>query len=372
MPEINFEDPELVRDTVDDPNVPDEIARFVEDLGLSDKFRCSVRKRKPGGEGFYNLSDGNNVVPKVEEIGKEYGPGKYTITFTWYPPKGSPRGGGKVGSQIKEIQLDLPERPWARIHRKYVLDQEEADMREENERRLRMQDTAALTHIATRGTAPAGGVESIRDAVSMLKDLGIPVGGVGKPSIDFAAIATLAGTLLPAIIPLFQRKDSLSTTDLITLMQNNQQALIAAMTRRNPLEDNMLNFVNQSIQTAKAVMQLGAPGADRDEEDDKPDMVERIFNLIQTVGPAVIQAIAQKSPEARQHDFMYRAAVGSQELQTLKENPAALAAVVTRLDEKYGCDATDEILSAFSEIGLKRPPETEGNREVYPSPDEKA
>lgn len=371
MPEY-IEEPELVRDTVDDVEVPDEIAQFVESLSLGNKFRCSVRKRKPGGEGYFTMSDSTNVIPTVEQIGCEFGPGKYHITFTWYPPKNGPRGGGKVGSMIKETVVELPEIPWKLRHSKWLDEEEERNLREKNDRRLRLQDEASFTHIATRGTGAPGGVESIREAVSMLKDLGIPVGGVGKPSIDFAAIATLAGTLLPAIIPLFQRKDSLSTTDLITLMQNNQQALIAAMTRRNPLEDNMLNFVNQSIQTAKAVMQLGAPGADRDEEDDKPDMVERIFNLIQTVGPAVIQAIAQKSPEARQHDIMYRAAVGSQELQTLKENPAALAAVVTRLDEKYGCDATDEILSAFSEIGLKRPPETEGNREVYPSPDEKA
>lgn len=366
MPEV-YESPDTEfpqADYLDEDSGPDEISQFVEGLGLGEKFRCSIRRRKPNGDGFYILSDFKNRVPRVEEIGKRYGDGEYLVTFTWYPPRNAPKGGGKVGSVIKELSLDLPEVPWRREHVKYMAELKERDMQEERERKTRMREEAALTHIATSGGAAPGGLDQVKAAIELLRDLGISPGVKQGP--DWDKIIAFAGTILPVILPMFQRKESISMGEIITLMQNNQNNLLTLMNRRSPAEENMLGFVNQAVQTASQIMKLQAGKPPEDAETES--WADRIMGLIESVGPAVIQAIAAKPPEARAKNPLYNMAVNSADMKALSADKNKLIAVVNRLDEKYGCQATDGILEAFSELGIERPPETEVNRELYTSP----
>lgn len=370
MPEYttDFDEPNdlpLASPTID-PDAPDEIAQFVESLGLSDKFRCLIRKTKPGAQGYYTIADLKNVVPTVEQIGKDYGPGQYHIAFTWYPPKGTPKVGGKAGSLVKTIPIDLPDIPWKRIHLLHMAKLEQEDQ-EALDRLRREGRERAITRAIEDGRTPGSagnGLEAVKDAVQMLKELGIPVGGGTAKSVDWEKVVAAGATLLPIVVSLFKREDGLTTKDLITLMQNNQQMLLTAVNRQNPVEANMLGLLNTVVDTAKNVMALG-PG----KVEEKETFAGRIFDLIEQVGPGIIQALAAKPQAERENNMLYRMAVGHPDFQALKEDKEKLIATVNRLDEAYGYEATNQILESFRELGLVRPPETEGNREKFKSPE---
>lgn len=349
-----------------DPDAPDEIAQFVEGLGLSDKFRCLIRKVKPGGTGgYYTIQDLKNVIPTVEQIGKEYGPGAYAIAFTWYPAKGAPKVGGKAGSMVRQISIELPEIPWKRLHNLHIIELERSDEEQLDKLRRERRESAA-TRAIENGRLPgnAGSTEDLLATVEKLRALGIQVGQPSRPAVDWEKILAAAAVLLPTLTSLFKRESELSTRDLITMMQGNQQTLVAALTQKSPVEANMLGLLNTVVDTARNVMKL-APGQDPVEE--KESWADRVFGLLESIGPQVLTALAQKPVEERRQNMLYKMAAGSEEIKTMKEDPERLIAVVNRLDQAYGYEATNEILESFSELDLRRPPETEGNREKFPT-----
>ncbi len=351
----------------DEIETPDDIREFFTSIGSRDKFHCLIRQVRPGGGGYYTLSTIKNQVPTVEQIGKEYGPGDYLIQFTWYPPKNSPdyKNGGTL---TKQTDISLPENPWKRLHLIYMdelRDKDLADARDRMQDRLRSAQVAAVESGHVPGAAPDSFTQ-ITKMTELLKSLGIPVGGSTSPRIDWTQ---LIAALTPLAVAFLTRPNNqLSIQDLLTMQQNQMNSMLALTQNRTPVEQHMAGFLNTVMETTGKLARIaGNGGAPAPDDEEKETWVDKIFGLIEMVGPSVIEKLAAKAPPERKQDRLYKTIENSEDVKMLQSDPELLEKLVTRLDQEYGFEETNKVLRIFEEFDLKRPASTLQNAERYPS-----
>jgi hypothetical protein len=101
-----------------------------------------------------------------------------------------------------------------------------------------------------------------------------------------------------------------------------------------------------------------------EEKEDKDDVVTQVIGAIEKILPVIVMMAASKN--APQNVPMINAGKAYVQsdpaFQEVLGDPVKRAEAVTRLDEKYGCEQTDMVLSV---MGLPRPAECAGNYQYY-------
>jgi len=354
-------------DTTETPQahdeMPDEIKDFLQTNGIGKKFQCLLKEKIPGG-GTGVLETMNNRYPDIDEIGKRWGPGDYQLVFSWKTPK---PGGGREG-HLKNLDLHFPERAWREIHEEYLIERSETRKKERERDLARARQEAELKALEH---GPAGAqadpLETLKKALDTAKSLGIPIGGAGEKSkgLDLMGLATLLTALKPLLEGLFGGKGSDSAI-MVKAMEAQQATNMLLMktlleTRQggNPESTHVDKILNMTMGAMGRVLEM----QDMMKPAEKESLVDRIFGVVDKFLPNVLE-LAKLSKEARERDMMYKIAAGSKEMKQAREHPDVALALVTKWDEYYGFQTTNDILKV---AGIERPPATVEHYKTWPS-----
>lgn len=357
--------------------VPDEIAAFRAQFGMPSNFTVTLRKRLPSGSmgicaPFLRVGTGKLSELTMLDIGQQYGPGDYTLSFTWLV-RGGPEGDRRQKQhKSEEMHFTLEEAQWRPVHDKWKREQQRADLEERITHQKRMAEAAEAAKLdAQLAAAPEGkksGLDEIKAAMDLVRTVQGTLGvGGGKSGLDLEGILKIATVVVPLMKELFGGRDK--SDDLIKVMLSSQEQsnkMIMALLMKEGgggqmglLEKAFNTGMNIVSQAAGAARQLGAP-------EPEESTLDKILGVVDRMGPFILQ-MATKTAAQRQADPLYRMAANSEPVRALKQDPALQKDLVQALDERYGFQQTEDILKALSEIGIKRPPELAGNFKDFPS-----
>ncbi len=354
-------DESLLVDNLEEDMVPDEISQFFEELGVGKKsFNVMIRKPAGGGGGgWLHVDTLKSQVPSLDLIGEHYGPGDYTLAFSWYQSKSAPGGAKTI---IKNMAVSLPSEPWKRRHLRWLAEQDRQAEEEEDRQNSRQIQRATVRSVAKGMTGGASSIEELKVAAQLLRELNPQANrqGINWNEI-LTGVAAVAGILTPLIAPMLTRKQDFSVKDLLDMNQANSDrmiTLLANQNRQSPGEEKVMGLLDTVLKAADRVVSMGAAP-------EKETIGERIFNMLENIGPQMLLAFANKSQTDREKDPMFKIAAGSEELRLLQTDPQALVEVVNNMDKEWGFDQTNTILEGMKSLGITRPASTLGNRELY-------
>ncbi len=345
-------------------DTPDEITDFVRSNDVADKYVVMLKQRPEGGGPAQTLRSFSNYYPNVNTLGKEWGPGSYSLIFSW-------RGEGKSGKKetlTKEFKIDLPERAWADEHDQYLM---ERSQKRQAVLEKTLKNDAIKNRILGPGAvpqaAPVSEFDTMKKFLVMAKELGVPIGGQVKPEpkekekksfadrlIDLApAITAIGAVVSPLAVAYISRKkepEDKSTTNL--LLQH-------VLTQKPQENDVMKQFVPFLMGTMKQMMDF----KESIQPEEKESLVER---LIDKLAPVVPQVLALATMPRAQMDTnpMVKMARNMPDVKAMANDAEMLAMAVPKLDEIYGAQNVDDILAV---AGVVRPPEFAENYRRFPS-----
>jgi len=346
---------------------PDEVREVFDAQGLYQRKFTYLLKRIPEGgaqaTGSF-LEDGSNRIPTNNYIGIKYGPGRYYMMLTWHKPA-SPedlRPGGKTAGKGFEFYIDDT---FADPHEEYILKQQ----LESYERRKKLVAKQSIKKqfdmdmsMGTSPTQPAEQPDHVAQLDKMLK----LYEGQKKPEVDWVkALASLAVIATPIIQAIMNRKPDDTMQKMMMLMfasekEKSTQFLELVKNQHGPsngsdMMKQMLDVVMGGLDIRKAL---------NEEKEDKDDVVTKVIGAIEKILPVIVMMAASKN--APQNVPMINAGKAYVQsdpaFQEVLGDPVKRAEAVTRLDEKYGCEQTDMVLSV---MGLPRPAECAGNYQKY-------
>lgn len=350
-------------------DTPDEVSDFMAEHNVGDKFTCTLKQYPREGGAAETLKPYRGYKPTIDEIGKQWGPGDYGVVFYY---KGAPGPDGKRPSIVRECRFSLPERAWRIVHDEFLRERSRI-----NKEKLALEvETAtvkAQIQNAERGVLPGAAptapdpIEALKSTASVLKDLGVPIGG-SKPSMDIPGLVTAIAAVVGAVAPLFKSGDSGGNTSLIaSLMDSNQKNMLAMfgmMMQMNGGQQGGNKYMEQILNMALGAMGKVKEFGELMRPEDKPAMIDRIFDLVAKGLPQILE-LAKMSKEEREKSFLHKAASETPEMKAAKSDPEINIGICNRLDKQYGFQTANEILDV---AGVPRHPSTLQNKENYPSP----
>jgi len=330
-PLINAVDEEMVE------AVPAEIEDFVTEHGLNDrKYTCNVKQYPAeGGSVPVNLPwNHNSKYPTAQELGENFGPGKYLIMFGWM----SKDHAGKNRKHIKEFKMVLGEQ-WADIAMEKAAQRMIAS-------RQRMESMANKENLrrSMNGQSPGDnkpmddGISGLRNSIGVLKDLGVPIGGALTTA---PAPTENMGVIFQAILAMQQTS---SDNMMKMMMQQSQQsnemmiALLGSNNNKPQTHDNAFKEVMNLVQGMTDMKSILSP--------EKKSSLDRLYDMLEGVLPGLIQMTAQK-----------RAEMGNQvkmmpEVANIGNDSTEREYMVEKFDKRHGQEQTDMMLATF---GWDRP-----------------
>lgn len=345
---------------------PDEIRNFVLENAVANKFTVMLKQKPDNGGVAQTLRSFTNWYPNVNTLGRQWGPGSYILVFSW-------RGSGISGKKetiTKEYQIELPDRAWADEHDLYLeekararREKKDAEWREEADRNRAMGGHTAAPQVSE--------IDALKKALELAKSLGIGLGNQGpaaaKPAaekpqktfgeklIDLAPAITAIGAVVgPIAIAIIQRPkvkdDNTLTNTLLSHVLNNK-----------PQEnETMKQIVPFLMGTMKQMFDM----KDSMQPEEKESMVEKILGKLAPMVPAVL-ALATLPKEERDAHMGVKMARADQGVQAIAGDPEATRIAVQKLDEAYGFQNANDIISV---AGMVRPPDLAENFREWPSP----
>lgn len=345
-------------------DTPDEITDFVRSNDVADKYVVMLKQRPEGGGAAQTLRSFSNYYPNVNQLGKEWGPGSYSLIFSW-------RGEGKAGKKetlTKEFKIDLPERAWADEHDQYLM---ERSRKRQSILEKTLKDDAMKNRIlgpaVPVAAAPASDLDTMKKFLGMAKELGIPIGAAVKPEpkekekksfaerlIDLApAITAIGAVVSPLAVALITRKkepEDKTTTNML---------LSHLLTQKPQENDVMKQFVPFLMGTMKQMMDF----KESIQPEEKESVVERLIEKLAPIVPQVL-ALATMPRQQMEANPMVKMARNMPDVKAMTTDADMLAMAVPKLDEIYGAQSVDDILSV---AGVVRPPEFAENYRKWPS-----
>lgn len=344
-------------------DTPDEITDFVRSNDVADKYVVMLKQRPEGGGPAQTLRSFSNYYPNVNTLGKEWGPGSYSLIFSW-------RGEGKSGKKetlTKEFKIDLPERAWADEHDQYLMERSRK-RQEALEREMKLDATKNRILGQPAAAAPqVSEFDTMKKFLVMAKELGVPIGGNVKTEpkekekksftdrlIDLApAITAIGAAISPLAVAYIQRKkepEDKSTTNL--LLQH-------VLTQKPQENDVMKQFVPFLMGTMKQMMDF----KESMQPEEKETLVERLIDKLAPVVPQVLALATMPRPQLDSNP-MVKMARNMPDVKAMTGDAEMLAMAVPKLDEIYGAQNVDDILAV---AGVTRPPEFAENYRKWPS-----
>ncbi len=344
-------------------DTPDEITDFVRSNDVADKYVVMLKQRPEGGGPAQTLRSFSNYYPNVNTLGKEWGPGAYSLIFSW-------RGEGKSGKKetiTKEFKIDLPERAWADEHDQYLMERSRK-RQEALEREMKLDAMKnRIVGPTLPQAAPASDLDTMKKFLGLAKELGVPIGGSAKPEpkekekksfadrlIDLAPAITAIGAAVSPLVAAYisrpRTPDDKTTTNLL---------LNHLLTQKPQENDVMKQFVPFLMGTMKQMMDF----KESLQPEEKETLVERLIDKLAPVIPQVLALAAMPRPQLESNP-MVKMARNMNEVKAMANDPEMLAMAVPKLDEVYGAQNVDDILAV---AGIARPPEFAENYRKWPS-----
>jgi len=345
-------------------DTPDEITDFVRSNDVADKYVVMLKQRPEGGGPAQTLRSFSNYYPNVNTLGKEWGPGSYSLIFSW-------RGEGKSGKKetlTKEFKIDLPERAWADEHDQYLM---ERSRKRQSDLEKVLKNDAMKNRILGPQIAPVAApvseFETMKKMLELAKSLGVPIGGQVKAEpkekekksfaerlIDMApAITAIGAALSPVAVAYITRKKEPEDKSTTNLLLNH------LLTQKPQENDVMKQFVPFLMGTMKQMMDF----KESIQPEEKESLVER---LIEKLAPMVPQVLALATMPRQQLDNnpMVKMARNMPDVRQMTGDAEMLRMAVPKLDEIYGAQSVDDILAV---AGVSRPVEFRDNYQKFPS-----
>lgn len=340
-----------------DSDIPDAIQAFMVQNGIKQKFHCTLEIQTPSGGWAYKMQY-RNEIPLYDKIGKEHGPGTFRLRFLWRA--GRPGGGSEP--KADSFEFEIAEHPWMTIHKEYLMELRAQSLKVQREKTIAMKQEAEIANIENGAPPQAqNGIGQIKDMITVIRELGIPVGGAVAEQKDtlIDQIIKLSPIIGPMVAAFAQRAQAQSDLQLKLMLGliagRDQNGGTTAM-----FQELMGVSVNMVKQAAGAVQMLSAP------PEEKESMMDRVFGLLDKIGPTIIEMAAQ-SRQQREQNLLYSMAKGSREVQTIAASPELQKSLVERLDREYGFQEAEEMLKVLADVGIGRPPELMENWKTYPS-----
>jgi flagellin-specific chaperone FliS len=337
---------------------PPDVQEFLQETGLVDKsYVCTLKRAPQGGSASKEFLPGSTkgTYPPIEEVGRRFGPGRYYYIFTWRqrdPETGKPK------SMLKEYPVYLGSE-WDEVHDEYMSEKwakREKDI-EKMAQRNKMQKAAK--GILSSDDERSDPIEDMKKTMSVLKDLGVPIGGKDLPKEADGFTA-----MFPFLIQMMQ-KSSESQMQMFMQMNTNMMQMMGLM-----LQNNQPQSTNDIFKEVMSVVR-GAVNLKEALNPEKQGMVERLFGLAESVMPAIMQ-IAQKPPHVRAQDPLVGMVKGSKDFEKLKSDPEMLRAMVEKWDKAHGKEQTGVILETLGlsrqDAGISTEPDEGEFSDVEPEP----
>jgi len=336
-------------------SVPDEIMVVLEENGLGEKaFQCILKEipqdssgKEPGD--YKNCSSYikgfNSIVPSTEWIARNYGPGSYLLSFKWQNRDEGKRSteGANVIITISDKYTD--EYKQYKLERKIKLNKEASEKIQEALLDKRLEHDLNGGSLTPAVDPKAAAKEYVSEALETARLLGLGP----QRGIEWDKILPIA---VPAIIGFLQAQQNASREMLQMMLavsgQNNNQLLELA---------KINNGQGQGAQMFKEMkdMLMGAVDLKSALMPEKETVADKIFKVVEGVLPQVLQ-IAAMSAEQRNKDFRVKMAQQfinqDPDFQQMIKNPVIQVESIEKLDEHFGWEQTDAVLSV---AGIARP-----------------
>lgn len=337
-------------------DIPDEVLGVLDEFGLHSgkPFRTIIKELPEGCDdpalGAF-VKSFSKTVPTIEYLGRNYGPGRYCLVFTW---KQKDPEQGRMISKSENVLLEVSDK-YEPEYREYQHQQKIARLKRRKES---VQDVILEGKLEGSLLDDGGGNNNKQDAKEYVKEmmafneqLGLKRGG-----IDWEKIMPLLITGLPLMLKALSEmganaraQQQQMMTLMLTQSNNYNSQLVEVMKNMGPQggSDTMKEF-REMLTSAIDMKELLAPN--------KPDtLADKIFSMLETVGPQLLQ-IAQMSAQARAKDpriAMAKTFVqNNPDFQQLEDSPESKANLIRKLDGFYGWQQTDSILQV---MGWERP-----------------
>lgn len=338
-------------------DTPDEISSWITANAVADNYTVMLKEFVDGSTKPVYIKGYTNRCPPILEIGKEWGPGKYRLVFSW-------RGLGISGKKeqiTKDMDVELPDRAWRDIHEEF----QDEKRRIRNAKKTReYEDEALKNKVQGVNQAPpqVSELDVIKKALDAARSLGVNIGGKAaeKPQRTFTekmmdavplitALGAVASPILVAFIQRPREKDD--KTMLNTLLTH---AL-----NKPPADDPNKMVLPFLLSSITQIMDL----KERMEPQEKETLVERIIGKLAPIVPAVV-AMAAQGRAAVEGNPIVQQVRKSEDFKNLAGDVDALILFVNKQDAAYGFQQTNQILMVG---GLERPAETLPNMAKFPS-----
>jgi len=345
----------------DPDETPPDVEEFLAGLGIEKKQYTCVVTQWPvegGGQPIYITPTYKAKYPSIDEIGIEFGPGKYTYHFKWRIRNDQGTG---YKPTMKTLDIKLGHQ-WADKHEEYLYQQKI----ERRKRLQRMRDNAeadSILYAAEKFNANAPQGDGMNE-VDKLKAYGRTL--MELTSLTAPTPAKSDNAMIPMMMQMMQMASNQQQDTMkfmMTLMQANQNSntqLMTAMIQGNagkPVH-NQLKEVIETVGGIVDMKQMLNP--------EKETVVDKIFNTVNIVA-SQIPALIKKSPEEREKDSIMQIARASQEYKDLQNDQAMTDALAAKLDSHYGVEQTNNIMAVMD---LDRSPEMKATMQAQgQSPD---
>jgi hypothetical protein len=321
-------------------DLPPDIQDWMDENNISEKkYTVAIKKRPLGGGGIGTTMPyaEKNKMPSTDFIGTHYGPGSYKICVSFTVPNPET---GKHSRINKEHSLNLGEE-WEDSYNDYWAEkyQEKERRNESVEQKTRMKNAYKGVNNAPKH---ADSLETIKNSLGVLKDLGVPIGGVKNDS--------------GSDMQIFQMMQAANDTTMkmMMAMQGQMMGVVTALLSNNKPQDSndmfkeILGMVHSTVDLKNAL------------NPEKKGALDKIMEMLEVVLPSFLEIHKQKGMDALKRDPMVKMA---KENSTIKGMTTVdLEYMINTMDEKHGEDDTDTVLSS---LGFERTVDTQ--RKTQPS-----
>lgn len=354
----------LIRMDDDEINIPDEVQILFEEQKLSKrKFACTLRNAVGGTNahaGGY-IRGWDRQVPTIDWIAQNYGPGDYSLSFTW---RGADPETKKTRSFIESIYITIDE--------KYRDQYEKLQMKRQielaKEKRAMLEKAKISRSLETtlfddgRG---GNGKELAISYVNEVSELAEKLGWKNSGGNNIGDVLKACVPFIPAIVGFLnnqaqaaRERDERFLTLLVSMssQSNNQMLEILKTQSANNDGGHMMKKMSDMVMSAIDLKEAINP--------EKQSTIDKIVEIVTSVAPVVL-GMATMNKQQRERHPMYGMAKSyvnnSPEFQQMQNDPDVLQGVIQRLDSYYGTEQTNGILSV---AGLQRPAGDETQQET--------
>ena len=359
--------------TEENDDLPEEIREVFEEHDLFKKtFRCvlwetaGIQGDKFSPSNSSPMKSYYNMVPSMDYIARNYGPGSYFFAFTY--SKGKPGADtekndkGKTAQEKKTVPFVISEK-LREVYDTYQFDKK-IKLMEARKKRIRDLKMNGELDKAIMGESDDVNKQSAKEYVKEILDVAGSLGLNRGSTTDWAGIIAGASPFVVPIVSMLmensRRADEKAqqmqllminmmqqgNKNLVDIMANNQQqgGVMQTFDLMKGMFSNMLDFKEEVK-----------------ERTEESSGVDRIIDMIAKAMP-MIAGILTMSAAQRQANPMVKMAVdqvGAQmeqnpDFQAVKNNPEILRELVLKTDPAYGWEAIDGLLNI---AGMTRPAE---------------